>query len=117
MAKVASSDTVLKQMLIAALRAAQRAAADADPGPDGDGGTCNMDQVHCRFKGIPRKVVGAALAAAGEPIAFRPVGHWKGYFLNLGCKGQANRNTIMVEAAAACLKKHGLNAVIYYQID
>jgi hypothetical protein len=111
------------QRLAALFRAADRAAKDADPGPDADGGTCNLDSPAFRVQGMQRRSIEAAAEEAGVTVArFTWLGGRKWYWLNCALFGQANRRSAMMKAALDALRTGegtipGLSVCGYYQMD
>jgi len=109
------------QRLVEALKKADQAAKDADPGEDG--GTCNFDSPVLHLPHVRSATRNAIAEAAG--VALRPVHSWGAGYYHVGVTlhGQAGRRTAMVEAAAKSLyeslEKDGLpwSATIYYQMD
>lgn len=109
--------------IIEALRSAKAAAIAADPGEDQDGGTCNLDSVVVKFPPHTRHERVAEIARkSGVPISDPLSGRWKGYrFITVGSRGQANRRSVMVEAAGKALNTVaddiGLEVRMWYQAD
>ena len=105
-------------------RKAKEAAIAADPGNEGDGGTCNFDSPAFRIhRGNLKKIEAAAEAAEVSVYRFDWFGR-KWFWLNECTNGQGNRRTTMAEAATKVLKEaveagtvEGLEATTYYQMD
>ena len=95
---------------------AKAAAQNADPGPDHDGGTANLDSVLVRLRHTHAATIEAAADLAGLTVvrSHRGSGAWTLCGL---AEGQADRRTRMVEAAAAYLRTAGYSAAIWYVID
>jgi hypothetical protein len=104
--------------IVEAIKAAVAAAKAADRGDDADGGTCNFDSAYIPVPSIREK-------QAKEIIALVPEGgvtlgdySFHGRVLMLHCyHGQANRRTIMAEAASKAIQALGMKASMYYQMD
>lgn len=106
-----------RETLIQAFREAAAAALAADPGPDADGGTCNFDTPALDLPGVREKFVEDCATAAGiTAAAFKWFGK-RAFFVFVPLNGQANRRSIMAEAAYRRLKELGLHAVMYCQAD
>ena len=107
-----------RETLVHAFREAAAAALAADPGPAADGGTCNFDTPVIQFLGIRETFVRECAAAAGiEASPFDWLGGRRFFFIFVPLHGQANRLSIMAEAACRRLKALGLPAGMYCQAD
>jgi len=107
-----------RETLVHAFREAKAAALAGDPGQDADGGTCNFDTPAIRLPGIREKFVAECAAEAGiSASAFDWLGGQRWFFVHVPTHGQANRRSIMAEAACRRLKELGLQAVMYAQAD
>ena len=106
-----------RETLVNAFREAAAAALAADPGQDADGGACNFDSPVIRLPGVREKFVQACAAEAGISVNTRKWlgGRW--YFVDVPLHGQADRRSIMAEAACRRLKEFSLDAAMYYQMD
>lgn len=110
--------------LALALRRAEAAAIAADPGENGDGGSCNFDTVVLRLPGWRAKDIAKAAELSGvrvEKMGSKWLGA-TGYWVWCTMHGQANRRTAMMEAAYKVLRNdehcQGIwSAVGYYQMD
>jgi len=107
-----------RETLIHAFREATAAALAADPGQDADGGTCNFDTPVIEFPGIREKFIQDCATEAGiSATSFKWFGGRRWFFVHVPSNGQANRRSIMAEAAYRKLKELGLHAVMYCQAD
>ena len=115
-------NTQEKKLLVEAFKAAEKAAVEADPGQDGDGGSCNFDSPSFRVKGIQEKTVDKLAEEAGVRVtSFNRFGS-RAYWLRTTTNGQAMRRTTMAEAATRALRSYedkiaGFTAFTYYQVD
>lgn len=78
-----------------------------------DGGSCNFDTPMMKIK-LSRKEkeqMKDFLTPVGEK------GYRDCYFVEIPLRGQANRRTVMAEAATRFLKSVGYEASVYYQLD
>jgi hypothetical protein len=106
------------QKFIDTLKLAIEAAKAADPGQDADGGTCNFDSAYLRVPGMRESQFEKISAAVGDHHLSLSTYSWHGRILMLRAyNGQANRRTIMAEAAGKVFKESGLDSGIYYQMD
>ena len=78
-----------------------------------DGGSCNFDTPMMKIK-LSRKER-EQMKDFLTPVDMR--GYRDHYFVEIPLKGQANRRTVMAEAAARFLKAEGYEASVYYQLD
>jgi hypothetical protein len=107
-----------RETLIHAFREAKAAALAADPGPAADGGTCNFDTPAICLPGIRERFVRACAAEVGiDASPFDWLGGRRWFFVFVPLNGQANRRSLMAEAACRRLKELGLQAVMYCQAD
>ncbi len=107
-----------RETLVHAFREAAAAALAADPGPEADGGTCNFDTPAIRLPGIRERFIRECATAAGiSASAFDWLGGRRWFFVFVPMNGQANRRSIMAEAACRRLKQLGLPAAMYCQAD
>jgi hypothetical protein len=93
-----------------ALKQARQAAIEADPGAGNDGGSCNRDSAMIILKGMHLRI-------ASKLNLRKSVARSGTFFVNVPSSGQANRNTVMVEAAVQKLVDLGYDAYVSYQID
>jgi hypothetical protein len=111
------------EAIVTAIKAAAQAAQKADPGRDNDGGTCNFDAAFVSVPGMR-----AAQAEEIVQLCYEPgtpgLRVWLnnhelyGRILMVSCyNGQANRRTIMAEAAKRNLTAAGIDCGMYYQMD
>jgi hypothetical protein len=109
-----------RETLVRAFREAAAAALTADPGEglENDGGTCNFDTPAVFLPGARESFVEECAAEAGiSASAFKWLGGRRWFFIFVPMKGQANRRSLMAEAACRRLKELGLQAVMYCQAD
>src|SRR5262249_28043600 len=107
-----------RKALVDAFREAAAAALAADPGQAADGGTCNFDTPAIRLPGTRERFVQECAAEAGiTASAFDWLGGRRWFFVFVPLHGQANRRSIMAEAACRRLKELGLHAAMYCQAD
>ncbi len=109
-----------RKTLVDAFREAAAAALAADPGPglEHDGGACNFDTPAIQLPGIREKFVQDCATEAGiSASAFDWLGGRRWFFVLVPSYGQANRRSIMAEAACHRLKELGLEALLYCQAD
>jgi hypothetical protein len=109
-----------RETLIHAFREAAAAALAADPGEglENDGGTCNFDTPAVQLPGARERFVRECAAAAGiDASPFSWFGGRRWFFVYVPMMGQANRRSLMAEAACRRLKELGLHAVMYCQAD
>ena len=102
--------------LIDALVAAEKAAIAADPGEGKDGGSCNMDFLVLKLKGIKEATMQRIAAKAGVRVdrcSWRP----GAFQVCVTINGQAARRTCAVEAANRVLKEFGFNSHVHYLMD
>lgn len=113
-------NAMLKDKVAKALREAVAGALAADPGPDGDFGTCNLDSPTILVSLAEKRDYLAAADSAGVLLSetnwLRRKG-FKRYFVRTPVHGQANRRSIMAEAAHKKLLEKGLDSLMYYQMD
>jgi hypothetical protein len=106
--------------IVAAIKDAAAAARFADPGRDEDGGTCNFDAAFVCAKGMRlAQIREITEASKPECLVFHSDHSLYGRILMLGgcTEGQANRRTVMAEAAGKSLKAAGIESGMYYQMD
>jgi hypothetical protein len=78
-----------KATLVRAFREAAAAALAADPGPDGDGETCNFDTPAVRLEGVRGRFVEECAALAGiSASAFHWFGGRRWFFINVPAYGK-----------------------------
>jgi len=107
-----------RESLVHAFREAAAAALAADPGPEADGGTCNFDTPVIQFPGIRERFIRECAAAASiDAVPFDWLGGRRWFFVFVPLHGQANRRSLMAEAACRRLKALGLPAAMYCQAD
>jgi hypothetical protein len=106
-----------RKSLVHAFREAAAAALAADPGQDADGGTCNFDSPTIFLPGVREKLVQECAAEAGIGFSARKWFGRRYFFVETPAYGQANRRSIMAEAACRRLEEMGLKAVLYCQAD
>ena len=109
-----------KENLIAALKAAVKAAIEADPVHDG--GTCNMDSPAIYMPRIRANTIDKIEKESGVKLCqFSWFGSSSWYWVNTPIHGQGDRRTTMMEAALKVLKAadlgDGIKAMGYYQMD
>lgn len=104
------------QKLVEALKRTNEAAlAEANTN---DSGTCNFDTPLICLKGWKSSDIKEASESAGIEIGEQLSGWHKGYrFVSVKLYGQANRRTLMAEAAKRSLVADGYDASMYYQMD
>jgi hypothetical protein len=109
---------ITRETLVHAFREAKAAALAADPGQEADGGSCNFDTAAIRLPSVREKFVQECAAEAGiSASAFDWFGGRRWFFVFVTMHGQANRRSIMAEAAYRRLKELGLHAAMYCQAD
>ena len=109
-----------EEVLVKAFKDAVAAAlaADAGPGLENDGGTCNYDTPVIILKGCRLGQVEAAAKQAGITTDKMSGRHCAGnYFVYVPLHGQAMRRTKMAEAATKSLKASGYEARTWYHAD
>jgi hypothetical protein len=106
-----------KERLTQALRDALQAAQDADPGPNNDGGSCNLDKVTLRVDRMQLRTITACAQAAGVSCYISTWWGRKRAFLGFNEHGQASRRYTMVQAADKSLRASGYMPLVYYRID
>lgn len=80
-----------------------------------DGWSCNHDTPVINLPGVRMKTVKAAADEAGVRVDKKgPKGEW---WVFVTMNGQANRRTVMAEAARDAMKLHGFNAKVWYKAD
>ena len=95
-----------------------KAAQDADPGPENDGGTCNFDCAYLRVPGMREAQFDKIASEFPAYTLSLNDSHWHGRMIQLlYSKGQAMRRTTMAEAAGKVFKESGLEWGMYYQMD
>lgn len=83
-----------------------------------DGGTCNFDSVVIRLPRWREKDIHQVLEDTGFDIGDQLSGWFSGYrFVWFPYEGQANRRTMMAEAAKKSLQEDGYDVCMYYQMD
>lgn len=92
-----------------AVEQAKQAAIAADPGPGNDGGSCNLDHVQIKLPYLKKRVA--------LDIGLRPSYKSSWFDVSIPSHGQANRNTVMMEAAADKLQELGYFATVVYIMD
>lgn len=103
--------------IVSALVLAERAAIEADPGPDADGGSCNFDSPVLTLPGARAATVAKIAKEAGVELSETT---WLGkrrWFVRTTTNGQANRRSRMAEAACRVLRNAGLDAMMFYHAD
>lgn len=104
------------QKLAEALKRADEAAlreANTD-----DGGTCNFDTPLIRLEGWSKSEIKEASDLANVEIGDKLSGWHKGYrYVRVKLYGQANRRTLMAEAAERSLEADGYDVSMYYHMD
>ncbi|WP_141676593.1 hypothetical protein [Pseudomonas bananamidigenes] len=82
--------------------------------PD-DSGSCNLDSVAIKMKGVRQ----SAIDSAGLPGYLAPANsrHTRRLYLPNPSSGQANRRTETAEAMANSLKEQGFECYVHYQTD
>jgi hypothetical protein len=111
--------------IVGAIRVAAKIASEVDPGPglENDGGTCNFDAAFLSVPGMREAQAEEIMRLANIPgspgLRVSLSNHSLfGRILMLHCyNGQANRRTVMAEAAKKSLASQGLDAGMYYQMD
>jgi len=97
--------------------------ADPGPGPDHDGGTCNFDAAFVSVPGMREAQAEEIMRLTeipGSPGLRVTLSNHSlfGRILMMHCyNGQANRRTVMAEAAGKSLKSAGVDSGMYYQMD
>jgi len=104
--------------LVNALKAAEKAALEADPGPglENDGGTCNMDSPMIYLPGVRAAKITAAAKEAGIEVD-RLHGRAGEWFVRTTTNGQANRRTLMARAACKAIKLAGFQGRMFFHAD
>lgn len=118
MAKPISKLAQLKCDIVFAFAGAFLAGHDANTGPDD--GTSNRDCATFRAKGIPEKFVVEHAKNLGLIVEKMHGGLWRNHYrvyLDEENTGQASRNTRIADAITASLKKDGIDAMTYSQMD
>lgn len=104
------------ERLVAAFQAAEVAALSQAQVPDG--GACNFDMCVVRLPGVPAEEVQRAAKEAG--ISVWDASYWGGkgcWFVRVSQYGQADRRSLMAQAACAAMEAAGFKASMYYQMD
>ena len=107
-------EKITKEFLTEAFAKARKAALDADPGDDKDGGSCNMDTPRLKLPMVRWRLIQESAAAAGVTLGTKIKGR---FFIFVGTNGQAHQRTVMAEAACQSLVESGLDASMWYHLD
>ena len=114
---IAQKSKISREFLIQAFREAADAAVAADPGADADGETCNFDRLAVKLPGIRVKTV-MECATIAEISVDEFIWFGRQWFcIHVPSHGQANRRTVMAQAACRKLQDFGLKSLLYYQMD
>lgn len=101
----------LKEAILVAIEAGKKADAEY---PD-DSGSCNLDSVAIKMKGVRQ----SAIDSAGLPGHLAPANsrHTRRLYLPNPSSGRANSRTETAEAMAKSLKEQGIECYVHYQVD
>lgn len=116
----------LEATLTDLFKRAEAAALAADPG-DGmlnDAGTCNADSPAFTLPRVRKALIERAAQAAGITVTDYEWFNTRYFWVNVTTRGQANRRSLMAEAAYKVLREFaesgeipGFRATMYYQMD